>query len=50
MTKRRVDAKPLKARKATPDHPIYSRGFVLGRIGRPLRPAPVVKREDKSNG
>ena len=43
MTKRSV--KHLKARPATPGDPIYSRGFVIGRIGRPLRPAPVVPKK-----
>jgi hypothetical protein len=46
--------KPLKRRSAAPDDPIYTRGFVLGRIGRPLRPAPVelpvkANREDKTD-
>ena len=47
MTKRSV--KHLKARPALPSDPIYSRGFVIGRIGRPLQPVPQKRKEGKGD-
>jgi hypothetical protein len=47
MTERK-EVKPLKARPAPPDDPIYTRGYVLGRVGRPLQPVPQ-KRKGKDD-